>query len=299
MRIYNLAVEGYPAKKICSFIRRDKAQVSRILKAFEKLGFLVCINPGDKVKFYEATKKKLTEEDYDILSTILKEKSCKNLYGGYYTRCHGLSYKANIKSFKNNIKWDDTWHTRGSRHDILYYPVKNLGTVSFIRITSKYSDILRINLPSTLWNVRRGNPSNYLLNIAKQVARWFSYNFSVSLSNLEACKGESLGIALRDPALVKIAQEKTIYFENGTMIDASHGVAEFEGPNNIMSELFSLPERVAKLEQEMLILTKAVTNLIPQVEKLSPEIQRLSKQMDDLMKLFSQPKSKDERIDVT
>jgi hypothetical protein len=262
-------------------------------------GFLYCVNPGDKVKFYEATKKKFTGEDYFLVSTILKEKTTKNLYGGYYTRCHGLSYKAIIKSFTSDIKWDDSWNTKGSRHDILYYPVKNLGTVSFIRITSKYSDVLRINLPSTLWNARKGNPSDYLFNIAKQVARWFSFTFSVSLSDLEACKGESLGIALRDPALVKLAQEKTIYFSNGTMIDASHGVAEFEGPNNIMSELFSLIPRVAKLEQEMVILTKAVTTLIPQVEKLSPEIQKLSKQVEELLKLFSQPKLPDSFKDVT
>jgi archaellum component FlaC len=116
---------------------------------------------------------------------------------------------------------------------------------------------------------------------------------------LEACKGESLGIALRDPALVKIAQEKTVYFSNGTMIDASKGVAEFEGPNNIMSELFSLPARVTKLENEMVILTDVVTNLTFQIEKISPEIQKLSKQVEELLRLFSQPKLPDEKIDVT
>jgi len=248
-------------------------------------GFLYCVNPGDKVKFYEATKKKFTGEDYFLVSTILKEKTTKNLYGGYYTRCHGLSYKAVIKSFTSDIKWDYSWNTKGSRHDILYYPVKNLGTVSFIRITSKYSDVLRINLPSTLWNTRKGNPSDYLFNIAKQVARWFSFTFSVSLSDLEACSGESLGIALRDPALVKLAQEKTVHFDNGTMIDASHGIAEFEGPNNIMSELFSLPARVTKLEQDML--------------KLADTLSKVSLQMDRIEKLFNSPKIPDSFKDVT
>jgi len=284
--IYDLCIQGFPAKKICRFLGRDKAQVSRMIKALESSGFLLCVNAGDKVKFYRATKKPLTPSDKNQLSTILQKKTKKTDDGGSSSlSCHAISFQVKIISM-DSIKWDKTWKSKGVSFYLYQYPFENIGSISFVRIEGKSSDILKINLPRFTWDVRKGSPEPYLKEIALLAVDWFHKRFNLSFSDFKRCSGGHFEIPVTDPDLVKIAQYSTVKLGDYTL-DSSMGFAEFGSTKgyNKMEALFSLIPRVDKLEQDMM--------------KLSDTLSKVSLQMDRIEKLFSQPKPPDSFQDVT
>lgn len=268
-RVYEQAVMGVPAKKICLVVKRDKARVSRILGALVDCGFLVLVNPGDRVRFYAATKKKYSPDADVILSTNLKGKSPRSDYGGYYSRCHGISFKASVKTWGKGIKWDKEWQTRGASHYCYRYPFARLGSVCFTRIVGRECDTLRVDIPPIRWNVARGSPEEYLYRVARKVVGWFCSQYDVSVSDLVKCDGDKHGLVVRDAELVKVAQERTIVWSNGVELDASHGVPEFEGPWDVMSELLALPRRVEALERAVAGLSQSIPVLQKSIEDLT------------------------------
>lgn len=276
-RVYEQAIRGVPAKKICLVVKRDKARVSRVLGTLVDCGFLVMVNPGDRVRFYAATKKKYSPDADVALTTNIHEKTKRMDYGGYYSRCHGISFKARVKTWGKSITWDKEWQTRGSCHYLYRYPFARLGSVCFTRIVGRDCDTLRVDLPPIRWNVGRGDPDKYLYGVARKVTGWFCDRYAVSVSGLVKCDGDKHGLVVRDSSLVKVAQEKTIVWSNGVELDASHGVPEFEGPWDVMSELLALPKRVEALERA--------------VAGLSSSIPLLQKSIDDLTKTLGGPKA--------
>lgn len=284
-KIYDLLIEGLPAKKICTIIGRDKSQISRIISAFEKAGFIVCINAGDRVKFYEATKKIFTDKDYVILSTYLQEKPKKKSYGGYETRVHGISFKADVLIWKKKVKWDHVWSTNNTNHFMLR---KNDAT--FIRHKSKKHDTLVIVIPDLLWNInQKKSISKAVFHKARLFAGDFSSQYGIKLRNFVECGGTSYAIPVRHPDLVQLAQRKTVYFDNKAMLDASHGVPEFEAPLNVMQDLLSLPGRVSKLEHEMGIVLSMIEKISKDMIYLNSGINALSKDIKELNDMFSRP----------
>ena len=287
-RVYELCLEGLPAKKICTILRRDKGRISRIISAFEQAGFLYCINPGDKVKFYEATTKTFSPDEENTITTILREKPCKTSYGGYTTRVHGISFKADVVGWKKSVSWDHTWVTNCTRHFMLGFK-----GYTVIRHRSKKKDTLVLFIPDVLWNVcSKGSVSSVVRRKARVVLGEFAGRYGVSLRNFVECGGTSYALPVRDPGLVKLAQKKTVYFDNGVMLDASHGVPEFEAPLNMMQDLLSLPARVSQLEDSLMRMSELVSGF-------AEKIDGLSSQLDRIEKMFSQPSIPDEKRDVT
>lgn len=286
--MYEQAVMGVPAKKICLVVKRDKAHVSRILKALVELGFIYCINQSERVHIYEATKKPFPSDDVVILSTISRRMRGKAAYKGYSMRCHGLFFKADVVSWGRELKWDKEWETKGSHHSFFVYPVRNLGSVSFHRVTSRYSDVLRVNLPNIHWSVEREYPvEKYIGNIARKVYSWFCREYSVSILNIQKCEGDSAGLPVHDLEMVSLAQKRSVKFDDGFMLDASppENRPEFEGPVGKMAELISCPSRIDVLEKR--------------VEGLVASIERLAVTVDKLVGLFDAPRLPDEKRDVT
>jgi hypothetical protein len=277
--IYDLAVEGLPAKKICFLLRRDKAQVSRILRSFVELGFLYCVNPRDRVKIYEATTRRFSGEQKLVDSITFQSRIPKKDYGGYYTRCHGLRYRALIKTWgKDPAFLDDQWETRGSVHYLYHQSFQGLSVepVAFIRCKSRYSDTLSIIFPDRFFNTQRsGDVGDWLFNQVRKVVGWFCSEYGMVVSELRECSGVSHAISVRHPELVKLAQERTVYFDNGAVLDASHGTPELEGPEDLMRELFRLPGRVDALEKR--------------VDRIEDGLVRLTEKIDRLLVLFDSP----------
>jgi len=262
--------------------------VSRILKALVELGFLYCVNQSERVHIYEATKKPFPSDDAVILSTIRKRMRGKSGYKGYSMRCHGLFFKADVVSWGRELKWDKEWTTKGSHHFFFVYPVRDLGSVSFHRVKSRYGDVLRVNLPNIYWNVEREYPvEKYIGNIARKVYSWFCREYSVSILNIQKCEGDSAGLPVHDLELVSLAQKQSVKFSNGFMLDASppENRPEFEGPVGKMAEMLRCPSRIDLIEDRL--------------ARLECSIERLAVTVDRLVGLFEIPRSPDEKRDVT
>jgi hypothetical protein len=265
-----------------------------MINALVDVGFLYCINEGDKVKFYEATSKVFTGEQKIVDQLNQLSKSRKKSYGGYY-RCHNINFKAEIISWgKLPKKWDDIWSTKGSSHFLI-----RIDNVPFIRIKSKYSDTLRLQIPDVMWNIARGSPKQYLFKQARLLMGSFCSKYNVRVRNLVECEGTSYAIAVRHPELAKFAQKKTIHFDNGCTLDASHGNPEFEGPLNIMQELLSLPERVTELEKENTMLKQTILELKVFSNDMKNVMNELKSSIVEFKDMFSKSKLPDEKRDVT
>ena len=286
--IYLLAIQGFPAKKICSLIRRDKGQVSRAINAMISLGFLYCVNPRDRVKIYEATTRRFTGEPSLVDSITLQSKKQKIEYGGYYNRCHGLRYRALIKKWGEDPAYlDDQWETRGSVHYMYHQTFQGLSIdpVTFIRCKGRYSDTLSIIFPDRYFNTQReGDVGAWLFNQVRKVAGWFCSEYGSVISELRECSGVSHAIRVRHPELVKLAQERTIHFDNGAVLDASHGTPELEGPEDLMRELFRLPARMDELERR--------------VNRIESSVEKIVESVDRLLRIFDAPSRIDDLRDV-
>jgi hypothetical protein len=266
-----------------------------MINAFVDAGFLYCINPGDKVKFYDATSKVFSGEQKIVDPLKKQSRTKKKSYGGYYYRCHDINFKAEIITWgKLPKKWDKTWVTKGSNHYLIKFD-----NATFIRIKSKYSDTLRLILPDIMWNIARGSPKQYLFKQARLLMGSFCSKYNVSVRNLVECEGTSYAIAVRHPELAKLAQKNTIYFDNGCTLDASHGTPEFEGPLNIMQELISLPERVIELENDTSKLKQTILDIKVILNDMKSATNELKSSIVELKDIFSQSKLPDERMDVT
>ena len=284
-RLYDLLIRGFPQTKICRLLRSDKGQISRMTNMLVDNGFLVCINNRDRVRFYEATKKKLTEEDTVILSTIKQKGRISTQRRGCYIRCHAISYLTDVKKM-GDVPWDKSWSVRGVSHCLFKHFFVGVGDVSFQWMKGKSSNQIRINLPSIHWDVGHGNPELHLRGIADSCGTWFMKTFSCDLRGLKPCGHGHFEMPVHDPGLIRLAQGSSVK-RDGLVLDSSLGYPEFGSVEgfDVLGELLGLPDRVSKLERQ-------VESIVCSVEKLNVSIERL-------VRLFDVPVRVDELKDVT
>lgn len=283
-RIYELCIEGLPAKKICSCIRRDKAQVSRVIKALVDGGFLICINQGDKVKFYEATKKPFTEEQGVILSTIRQKKTIKMNERGSYCRVHALRFISTVVKM-GGVPWDKKWTCKGVDHCFINYPFLNVGDVGFEWIVGKQSNQLVIHVPSLWWDMNDGDPVPLLRNMADRAGSWFMKRYHCDLRGLRQCGKGHFEVPVRDKRLVSLAQVKSVR-AGGFILDSSLGFPEFGSVEGFdpLAELMKSPSRISDIEDR-------IDRIERSVEKLTVSIERLTR-------IFDMPIRPDDKRDV-
>jgi hypothetical protein len=182
---------------------------------------------------------------------------------------------------------DDQWETRGTVHYLYHQTFQGLSIepVTFIRHKSNHTDTLSIIFPDRYFNTQReGDVGDWLFNQVRKVLGWFCTEYGTSVSELRECSGVSHAISVRHPELVKLAQERTVYFDNGAVLDASHGTPELEGPEDLMRELFRLPARVDALEKRM--------------DRIESSVEKLTGSIERLLRIFDAPVRPDERLDV-
>lgn len=290
-RVYSLCIDGVPATKICRILRRDKGRVSRIINALVDAGFLVCVNPRDRVRFYEATKKKLSPRTSVILSTMGREKTKKVEHGGCYIRCHAMSYLSIVKVM-GRVPWDKSWETDGVSFSLYRYPFDGVGEISFQWIRGGESNQLRINLPSLWWDDRDGDPKLFLRSVADQAGTWFMKRFKCDIRGLRQCGKGHFEVPVHDPGLISLAQASS--FRRGDFVlDTSLGYPEFGsvGGYDPLKGLLDLPKRVDVLEERIDRIEASVERLTVSIDKVTASVERLTK-------LFDVPVRPDERRDV-
>jgi len=292
--VYDMLIRGIPQSKIARYLQKDKGYISRITNALVDAGFIICTNPRDRVKFYEATRKPLLEEDAKLLSTFQREKKRKNEHRVCFIRCHAIRFQAVIKACRKRVPWDRSWRTRGVDHFFYQFPFENIGVVGFHRLRSRSSDVLLISLPSFRWDRRRGSPEPVMREIASSCGSWFMRRFNADLRDLKRCKGGHFAIPVRDPDLVKIAQRSTVRLGD-YMMDSSppSNTPEFESEGfGALERLLSLPDKVSQIERRMDRIEDSVIRLVDNVEKINNAVIRLTD-------VFNVPSKPDELRDVT
>jgi len=297
-----LAIEGLPAKKIARAIRSDKSTVSRMLRVLTDLGYVICENPRDKVKFYMPTDKKYSPDDDVILATILQEKRRGINHAGCFIDCHAQAYMVRISTLGKEVRWDNEWGTRGCAHRIFWKTFVDVGPISFHRITGEFTDTLKISFSHIKWNVNRGSPERYLSNIARKVFGWFETEYDACLINMRKCHGDHYSIPVRDPGLVKAAQEKVITYGGEFQLDSSppEKVPHFESLRGYdpLKRVLLAPDRVDSMESRVDALERAVGVLSETVPRLVKSIETLQHSVEELNMRLSGPVRPDDFRDV-
>jgi hypothetical protein len=234
------------------------------------------------------TDKKYSPEADVILSTILQEKRRGINHTTCFIDCHAQAYTVRISAMGKEVRWDNEWQTRGCSHRIFCKTFTDVGSVSFHRITGEFTDTLKISFSHIKWNVHRGSPERYLSNIARKVFGWFESEYDARLINMRKCMGDHYSIPVRDPGLVKAAQEKVIDYGGVFQLDASppEKVPHFESKRGYdpLAVLLGLPARVDALEKRM--------------DRIESSVEKLTGSIERLLRIFDAPIRPDERLDV-
>ena len=295
-----LATEGLPAMKIRKVIGVDKATMSRMLRVLTDLGYFNCENPRDKVKFYMPTDKKYSPDDDIVLSTMLQEKRRGINHTGCFIDCHAQAYTVRISTMGKEVRWDNEWQTRGCSHRIFCKTFTDIGPISFHRITGEFSDTLKISFSHIKWNVNRGSPERYLSNIARKVFGWFETEYDARLINMRKCTGDHYSIPVRDPGLVKAAQEKVIDYYGEFQLDASppEKVPHFESKRGFdpLRRVLVYPDRVDALENRVDRLESEMAGLRQDMRVFMLEIRQ---DLSEIKKCFLVPVRPDDLRDVS
>lgn len=283
-RVYDLCISGLPAKKICSIIRRDKAQVSRVIKSLVDNGFLICVNQRDKVLFYEATKKRFTDKDISTVSTIQQRVRISTEEQGSFIRVHAIRFISTVERM-GKVPWDKKWCCKETEHYFVNYPFLNVGNVGYEWIKSKRTNQLVIHLPSIRWNVGDGNPEVFLRGVADSCGTWFMKRFKCDLRGLRQCGKGHFEMPVHDKRLVSMAQATTVRVGD-FVLDTSLGYPEFGSVEGFdpLAKIISSVDRVDELE-------KRIDRIERSVEKLTISIERLTK-------IFDIPVRPDDKRDV-
>jgi len=326
--VYDLAIQGFCAKQIMKFTRRTNARISQILSSLIDDGFLKCINPRDKVKIYEATKKPFSMIIVPVGGGVLnyrqQGKTEKKVNRGFNMtshgiRCHAIGYISDVKKM-GKVPWDKKWKTKSAAYCLYRYPFKNVGEISFQWILSRTSNQLKITLPSIWWNYSDGDPEPFLRNVADMAGTWFMKEFHCDLRGLRKCGKGHFEIPVHDKGLVELAQASSIQVGD-FVLDCSLGYPEFGsvgGYDSLVHLLLMVPKldkllaMAPELEELVLLLPlfkltiPKLVLLLPKLELLLPKLEeivtvvpKLAEDVDKLVKLLSQPIKEDEYIDVT
>lgn len=271
-----------------------------MLHVLTDLGYVICENPRDKVRFYMPTDKKYSPDDDVILSTTLQEKRRGINHTGCSTiDCHAQAFTVRISTLGKEIRWDREWRTRGCMHSIFWKTFTDVGPISFHRITGEFTDTLKISFSHIKWSVHRGSPERYLSNIARKVLGWFETEYDARLINMRKCTGDHYSIPVRDPGLVKAAQEKVITYGGEFQLDASppEKVPHFESLRGYdpLARVLVYPDRVDALENRVDRLESEMAGLRQDMKEFMLEIRQ---DFAEIKKCFMAPVRPDDLRDV-
>jgi hypothetical protein len=301
--VYHGLISGKTQRQIIDLTGKDKGYISRITQGLESNGFIVCINPKSRDRFYKATKKKFHAK---VSGEILKPSSrvSQRLHRGCkILDSHSHSFCINIKiPPKKEVKWDKTWELKnGVSHSVYRYPFKQLNgeVVTFQRVVSKDTDKLFVKLPKLLFPADV-DPDEYVREVVSYAAGWFQKRYAVKLDGAIRKNVETeYGFFPDDPTLVRIAQGGGACSDDGSLwVDSSppDNLAEIESHDrNLLNGISKAPMDIAQIRVEMEELRGFVRE---QSEMLRSLMESQRELMGMVRELFSVPVSVDERRDV-
>ena len=286
-KIYIYLCRGFCQKNICQNLGKDKGQISRMITRLEAGGWILCINPNERLKLYTATKKPFKVKNTKELFKINTSKSQR-----LHTRCNIIQIQKarfilDVKKVHDvDRKWDKDWEINNGVSKSMYsYPFSffNGGEATFILNKEKS---LEISLPRMIWDKGWGDPDAFLFDSANRCANWFMNRFKVEVCNLRFCQHPDYSMVLTDPRLIELAQKGT--FRSGNvMIDSS------------------APDNIPEIESKDWDTIDGLSTIVPRVNNLEKDVGEiksivvsLKTDLVEIKNIFSQPVRPDERRDV-
>lgn len=296
--IYRLLIQGLSASQIAEKLGVDKGYVSRIIHELRVGGFIICIAPKAKPKFYEKTEKNLNGSKLTTLSpnkltrlsgrlnTILVQKS---------------SFIFNITDVADvDRKWDREYIWRKGVTVYQYtHPFENFGSVVFRRFKSKNIDELMVILPRILIDKSNlDNAERFLTDYAVKAGVWYQKRFKMRLGLPMMSQSPHFAVPAKEPEVISVLQKATLRVGD-IMADSSPPSLTPEIESRDTRDVVNYLEGVDKIkhiEDEL----HATQNLLSEVKKT---IELISKNQSEMGNIISQisgkPSLPDEKKEVT
>lgn len=263
-KIYRLLIEGKTASQISEKLNIDKGYVSRIIRQLERGGYIHCVNPKGKPKFYEKTEKSLNRSKLTILTP------------DKLTRLsHRLEIEVQKSTFMFNIiippkqeKWDKEYKWNRVQVQQYSHPFKNFGDILFRRFKSKNKDQLLIILPRILIDKNNiENAERILTEYAIKAGAWIQKRFKMRLGLPEICQKPHFAVPAREPEVID-ALKKTTLKVGDIMADSSPPscIPEIESTDH--RDVINYLDAINKIKHIEDILQKQRELLFETIEKM-------------------------------
>jgi hypothetical protein len=295
--IYRYAIEGYPASKIAKFLQISKAYVSYVLNELESTGFIICINPKSKPKFYEKTEKTLNGSKLTSLTPDKLTRLSGRLELVEVQKC---SFIFNIVDVADvDRKWDREYVWRKGVTVYQYtHPFENFGSIVFRRFKSENIDELMVILPRIL--VDKSNLDSverFLTDFAVKAGVWYQKRFKMRLGLPMMSQSPHFAVPAKEPEIISVLQKASL--KVGDIIADS-------SPPSLIPEIESRDKRdvvnylegvdkIKHLEDEL----RATQNLLSEIKKTVELVSKTQSEMAGILsQMVSKPSRPDEKKEV-
>lgn len=228
--IYNLLVglndgQPLPAFKIAKITGVSRAYISSVIKTFEKDDKIIkCINPGGRIKLYEATE--ITFED--VYETP-KNSQLTNHEGRYFVSLQKGTYKVDIEreytDFFEKQRKIPHGFSAGRRFEGKIFD--NLGKWKFEKQGKK---TLLITVPPMVLDMKLAGATRLsMFKFVYEALKWFCKyaHIRVKWDTLQVSEKPHVNYPAKSPK-AKAVTEKFSLKINGNMLDKSSGHADWE-----------------------------------------------------------------------
>ena len=275
-KIYKYLIEGYYPGQIAKHLKIDKGYVSKVIKQLEQGGYIQCINPDGKPKFYAATKKpfkatsKLTKQTPDKLTRLRHRRNIVEVQ-----KC---SFKFKLLSEPQIQKWDRVWSIRGVKFFQYAHPFENFGNIIFRRAKGSSEDNLIIILPRILIEKPHlKHVERILTDFAVKAGNWFQKRFKCRLGLPEMAQKPHFAVPIKEPSLIPVLQKSSFKVRENIFADSSPPdlIPEFESTDfrDVVNYLEGI-EKVKFLEDKLSIVEKRVDDVEKIIERSVDELSK-------------------------
>lgn len=258
-----MLIEGYSASQIVKRKKMSKGYISRIIRELEKNGFIECITPKSKPKFYVTTKKPFSPNKFPNLTPDKYSRLSHRLDMIEVQKCSFIC-KVLVPPTKDVWDKDYVWH-RGVVVQQYSHPFRDLGIIVFRRFKSNKIDKLMIILPRiTVHKSEVRSVEDMLNDYAIKASKWIKKKFDMPLGSPRICQKPHFAVGAKEPELIE-AIDKGSFDVDGMMADKSPPdfIPEIESTDyrDVVNYLDSI-RKIKLLEQQVLNNRRLIQNIL-------------------------------------
>jgi len=213
--VYRLLVGGLCAVQIAKKLQKSKGYISKVVRKLEQGGYVICINPKEKPRFYTSTRKVYNGSKFPPL---LPKKETRLSHRLLTVEIQKSSFTCDVLIPPTKAKWDSCYEWRPGVMVFQYvHPFKDVGEVRFRRFVSESRDRLMIILPRLLVKKEEvAGAEELLAGYARMAASWLKKRFDMPLGDVVLCQKPHYAVPALEPELVEALRKRS--FKVGEMM---------------------------------------------------------------------------------